>query len=114
MLPPRGCECHPNLRVQQANILSDIFIGLNGVRILSIIAMLLVFASSIFVLVTDVQAVNRFMKDASDEDLSDCDYIEYVDLLSSRFFVSRRTTGRALYQTNPPVSFGRSSTVCSS
>lgn len=40
--------------------------------------MLLVFASSIFVLVHDVQAVNRFMKDSSDVDLSDCDYIEYV------------------------------------
>lgn len=53
-----------------------IFIGLNVVRILSIVAMLLVFASSIFVLVNDVEAVNRFMKDATDEDFVDCDYIE--------------------------------------
>lgn len=56
----------------------DIFIGLNGIRILSVISMLLVFASSIFVLVNDVEAVNRFMKDASDADMTDCDYIEYV------------------------------------
>lgn len=58
---------------------SDFFIGLNGVRILSIIAMLLVFASGIFVLVSDIQAVNRSMK-ASDTDMTDCDYIEYVHL----------------------------------
>ncbi|EIW51797.1 uncharacterized protein TRAVEDRAFT_61490 [Trametes versicolor FP-101664 SS1] len=51
------------------------FIGLNGVRILSIIAMLLVFASGIFVLVSDIQAVNRSMK-APDTDMTDCDYIE--------------------------------------
>ncbi|EKM55027.1 uncharacterized protein PHACADRAFT_255338 [Phanerochaete carnosa HHB-10118-sp] len=53
-----------------------VFIGLNAVRILSIIAMLLVFASSIFVLVNDVEAVNNFMKNASDQDFADCDYIE--------------------------------------
>ncbi|KAI0647571.1 hypothetical protein C8Q79DRAFT_635898 [Trametes meyenii] len=51
-----------------------IFIGLNGVRILSIIAMLLVFASSILVLVNDVEAVNRSMK--ANTDMTDCDYIE--------------------------------------
>ncbi|KAH9848867.1 hypothetical protein C2E23DRAFT_738439 [Lenzites betulinus] len=51
------------------------FIGLNGVRALSIIAMLLVFASSIFVLVNDIQAVNRSMKDP-DPNMTDCDYIE--------------------------------------
>ncbi|KAJ3011519.1 hypothetical protein NUW54_g2145 [Trametes sanguinea] len=50
------------------------FLGLNGVRILSIISLLLVFASSIFVLVNDVEAVNRSMK--SDVDMTDCDYIE--------------------------------------
>ncbi|GJE96407.1 hypothetical protein PsYK624_126040 [Phanerochaete sordida] len=53
-----------------------IFIGLNAVRILSIISMLLVFASSIFLLVNDVEAVNYFMKNATDEDFTDCDYIE--------------------------------------
>ncbi|THH31144.1 hypothetical protein EUX98_g3058 [Antrodiella citrinella] len=52
------------------------FIGLNAIRALSIISMLLVFASSIFVLVKDVEAVNSFMKDSSDEDLLNCDYIE--------------------------------------
>ncbi|KAI0636443.1 hypothetical protein C8Q77DRAFT_1092769 [Trametes polyzona] len=50
------------------------FIGLNVVRLLSIISMLLVFASSIFVLVNDVQAVNRSMK--SNTGMTDCDYIE--------------------------------------
>ncbi|KAG6812916.1 hypothetical protein H0H92_015468 [Tricholoma furcatifolium] len=38
----------------------DVFIGLNGVRILSIIALILVFASSIVTLVDDIQAVNSF------------------------------------------------------
>ena len=38
--------------------------------------MLLVFASSIFVLVNDIQAVNRAM--ASPQDMTDCDYIECV------------------------------------
>ncbi|KAI0784399.1 hypothetical protein C8Q75DRAFT_780028 [Abortiporus biennis] len=52
------------------------FIGLNAVRALSIISMLLVFASSIFVLVTDIEAVNHFMKNASDSDMVNCDYIE--------------------------------------
>ncbi|KAF5376129.1 hypothetical protein D9615_007712 [Tricholomella constricta] len=37
------------------------FIGLNGVRILSIIALTLVFASNIVTLVHDIQAVNRFI-----------------------------------------------------
>ncbi|KAI0780401.1 hypothetical protein BD413DRAFT_600042 [Trametes elegans] len=50
------------------------FIGLNGVRILSIIALLLVFASNILVLVNDIQAVNRALK--SGEDMTNCDYIE--------------------------------------
>jgi len=36
------------------------FIGLNGLRILSIIGLLLVFSSSIVTLVHDIQAVNRF------------------------------------------------------
>ncbi|KAH9945333.1 uncharacterized protein BXZ73DRAFT_96320 [Epithele typhae] len=52
-----------------------IFIGLNVVRALSIISLLLVFASSIFVLVNDVQAVNRSMSQPS-SDMADCDYIE--------------------------------------
>ncbi|RPD56341.1 hypothetical protein L226DRAFT_538090 [Lentinus tigrinus ALCF2SS1-7] len=51
-----------------------IFLGLNAVRALSIISMLLVFASSIFVLVNDVEAVNRAA--ASSVDMTDCDYID--------------------------------------
>lgn len=39
----------------------DIFIGLNIVRALSIIALLLLFASSIVTMVHDIQAVNAFI-----------------------------------------------------
>jgi len=59
-----------------------IFIGLNAVRALSIIGLILVFASSIFVMVTDVEAVNDFQaaKQAGNATTSDllvnCDYIE--------------------------------------
>ncbi len=56
----------------------DIFIGLNGVRVLSIIALLLVFSSNIVTLVHDVQAVNKFLAAGEDKDLTDCDYIEQV------------------------------------
>ena len=55
-----------------------VFIGLNVVRALSIIFMLLVFASSILVMVTDVKAVNAFMSGKSAGDSTDdvnCDYI---------------------------------------
>lgn len=38
-----------------------VFIGLNGVRILSIIALILVFASNIVTLVHDIQAVSTFL-----------------------------------------------------
>ena len=40
---------------------TDAFIGLNGVRILSIIALILVFASNIVTLVHDIEAVNTFL-----------------------------------------------------
>ncbi|KAL6301659.1 hypothetical protein BKA93DRAFT_796827 [Sparassis latifolia] len=63
MLPPRGY----------------IFIGLNVVRILSIVSLLLVFASSIFVIVTDVEAVNRFMALPADQ-VPDCDYVPGSDV----------------------------------
>ncbi|KAI0052488.1 hypothetical protein FA95DRAFT_1580069 [Auriscalpium vulgare] len=63
MLPPRGY----------------IFIFLNGLRALSIIAMLLVFSSSIVTMVHDVEAVNKFVaagkSNSTDSDLLDCDYI---------------------------------------
>ncbi|KAF8999792.1 hypothetical protein BDQ17DRAFT_1246027 [Cyathus striatus] len=63
-----------------------VFISLNGVRALSIIALLLVFASNIVTLVNDVRAVNAFMAagkvaDASSttnstyEEMADFDYI---------------------------------------
>ncbi|KAI0063324.1 hypothetical protein BV25DRAFT_1907100 [Artomyces pyxidatus] len=56
-----------------------IFIGLNGLRALSILACLLVFASSIVTMVHDVEAVNRFVAagktNATDSGLLDCDYI---------------------------------------
>ncbi|KAH9477085.1 hypothetical protein JR316_0011001 [Psilocybe cubensis] len=38
-----------------------VFIGLNGIRILSIIALLLVFSSNIVTLSNDIKAVNRYM-----------------------------------------------------
>ncbi|KAG6868359.1 hypothetical protein C0993_004480 [Termitomyces sp. T159_Od127] len=41
--------------------MSNTFIGLNGVRALSIIALILVFASNIVTLVHDIEAVNRFV-----------------------------------------------------
>ncbi|EIW84771.1 hypothetical protein CONPUDRAFT_134679 [Coniophora puteana RWD-64-598 SS2] len=58
-----------------------IFFGLNVVRFLSIVSMILVFASSIFVIVKDVEAVNNFSAaklngSVTDEDLVNCDYIE--------------------------------------
>jgi hypothetical protein len=58
--------------------LSGFFIGLNVVRIFSVIGLLLVFSSSIFVMVNDVRAVNHFMsvQGSSTESLLDCDYIE--------------------------------------
>jgi hypothetical protein len=59
---------------------SDIFLGLNFVRIVSIIACLLVLASSIVTMVQDVEAVNDFIEAQKTnatlaEDLLDCDYV---------------------------------------
>jgi len=59
-----------------------VFIGLNIVRILSIIVLILVFSSSILVMVHDVTAVNTFMSEARASGnspqslLENCDYIE--------------------------------------
>jgi len=57
-----------------------IFIGLNAVRTLSIVGLLLVFASSIFVMVTDVRAVNQFMAESGNStatsSMLNYDYIE--------------------------------------
>ncbi|KAJ3779856.1 hypothetical protein GGU10DRAFT_280209 [Lentinula aff. detonsa] len=61
MLPPRACAY---LAVHAEVILLthfvDIFIGLNAARVLSVIAMLLVFSSSIEVMVTNIKAVNYY------------------------------------------------------
>jgi len=57
-----------------------IFIGLNAVRILSIVGLLLVFAGGIITLVHDVQAVNKFEAAKQSGNSTDavliCDYIE--------------------------------------
>lgn len=64
----------------------DVFIGLNVVRAFSIIALLLVFSSSIFVMVMDVRAVNEFMAEKQSGNNTEtnlmvkCDYIECVSL----------------------------------
>ncbi|KAJ7355911.1 hypothetical protein DFH08DRAFT_922760 [Mycena albidolilacea] len=56
-----------------------VFFGLNAVRILSIVALLLVFSSSILVMVTNIKAVNHFQAGRianSTDTMLDCDYIE--------------------------------------
>ncbi|KAJ6531570.1 hypothetical protein DFH09DRAFT_136898 [Mycena vulgaris] len=56
-----------------------IFLGLNAGRFLSIVALLLVFSSSILVMVTNIKAVNRFQANRvsnSTDIMLDCDYIE--------------------------------------
>jgi hypothetical protein len=61
MLPPRAI----------------IFIGLNAVRTLSIITLLLVFASQIVDMVRNIEAVNDFVKNSGNaSDYLNCDYIE--------------------------------------
>lgn len=58
------------------------FFGLNAIRVIGIISLILVFASSILVMATDVIAVNSFLHDAKtsgtpvDQLLEGCDYIE--------------------------------------
>jgi len=54
---------------------SYIFYGLNVARMLSIVALLLAFSSSIVVVVSDIRAVNEFQRDPSSNDES-CGYIE--------------------------------------
>lgn len=56
---------------------SFIFYGLNALRALSIISLLLVFISCIITIVTNVKAVNYYMAHRTKEDEEvDCDYIE--------------------------------------
>lgn len=66
-----------------SDVPADIFFGLNAVRVLSIISLILVFASSIFVMVKDIEAVNSYEAakqggNATQVDLISCDYIEYA------------------------------------
>lgn len=67
----------------------DVFIGLNAIRALSIIACLLVFASSITTMVHDVEAVNRFIaegKDDSSNSTSNLMSYEYIAYVSPTFY----------------------------
>ena len=63
--------------------LLDIFFGLNVVRVISIVSLLLVFASSILVMVTDIEAVNAYdsakqSSNTTTQDFVDCEYIGLV------------------------------------
>ncbi|PPQ74785.1 hypothetical protein CVT26_004893 [Gymnopilus dilepis] len=63
MLPPRAIQ----------------FMGLNAVRVLSLISLILVFSSTILVMVTNVKAFNNFQSEKgsdSNSTMLDCDYIE--------------------------------------
>ncbi|KIK06148.1 hypothetical protein K443DRAFT_674707 [Laccaria amethystina LaAM-08-1] len=51
--------------------------GLNAVRVLSLVSLILVFSSTIYVMVTNVKAVNYFEANkVNATDLVDCDYID--------------------------------------
>lgn len=52
------------------------FIGLNVVRALSLISLILVFSSTIEVMVTNIKAVNAFEAGKGNVTMLDCDYIE--------------------------------------
>ena len=77
-------ECLPLVRVSRCSLYCadpssslDVFYGLSAVRVLSIIALLLAFASSIVVLVSDVRAVNRSQHDAHSSNGA-CGYIGFA------------------------------------
>ncbi|KAJ7199398.1 hypothetical protein GGX14DRAFT_545074 [Mycena pura] len=56
-----------------------IFIGLNAVRVFSVVGLILVFSSSIVDLANNIKAVNRFQANRianSTDDMLDCDYID--------------------------------------
>lgn len=50
--------------------------GLNAVRALSLVSLILVFSSTILVMVTNIKAVNAFEADKGNSTMLDCDYIE--------------------------------------
>ena len=67
-----------------------VFIALNIVRALSIIALLLVFATNILVLVDDIEAVNAFTDGNFNQtafDLGNMDYVPYASRVT-RFRIS--------------------------
>ena len=96
------------------------FIGLNGVRILSIIALILVFASNIVTLVHDIQAVNKFLAEgrtvtssgqapnATMEVMMSSDYILCVPLLLLFVCITHVLAGEAVCRTNQRAPFGLS------
>ena len=51
--------------------------GLNAIRVLSLISLILVFSSTILVMVTNIKAVNAFEanRGAESTTIVDCDYI---------------------------------------
>jgi hypothetical protein len=52
------------------------FMGLNAVRALSLVSLILVFSSTILVMVINIKAVNAFEADQGNSTMVDCDYIE--------------------------------------
>ena len=96
------------------------FFGLNAIRVIGIISLVLVLASSILVMVTDVAAVNAFLEDAKssgtpvDQLLEGCDYIEYASSSPTHllFLTVTPNTGTAPSRTKREESFGPSSIDC--
>jgi hypothetical protein len=98
------------------------FIGLNTIRAVSIIALLLVFASNIVTLVNDITAVNHSVEARNNSttvsknssangtaNISNSDYILYVNFII--FFFTQMTDsllGEALSRTSPQANFGPS------
>ena len=52
------------------------FMGLNAVRALSLVSLILVFSSTIYVMVINIKAVNAFEASQGNSTMIDCDYIE--------------------------------------
>lgn len=105
---------------------TDIFILLNIVRGLSIIGLVLLFASSIVTLVQDVKAVNAFIAEGSHHeilvssgnstetvDCSDMDYVPYVALFLLTVRISPCAEA-ARCPISPRARSGLSSIACSS
>jgi hypothetical protein len=118
-------ECLPLVRVARFSLYYadswsslDVFYGLTAVRVLSIIAILLAFASSIVALVSDVRAVNRSQHDAHSSDGA-CGYIGFAYSLRLAWYMVVLTRlvylpGAAQFLINLQVFSGQWSTVFSS